>query len=242
MYSYDHDLASFVAIGTGTVSADGSVIASDPGVGVLKAGWHCGGDPNANGTVADCPDCRICTGNACVADPAREGTACQTNRICRGGNCVCAVVANFQQTGTSDAGNGVLHFDYTWGSSTGNLADLSACTLSELVEYTPADLPAKVPFPASFNPPNPTILSVPAVNGAAQDNHSIGAPFRKPYANATMTAVQRYRYTCPCANGGNPVVIVGPINIVRSVSDNGNGTFRYTITKSGSSAVINPLP
>lgn len=53
MYSYDHDLASFVAIGTGTVSADGSVISSDPGVGVLKAGWHCGGDPNSSGTAAD---------------------------------------------------------------------------------------------------------------------------------------------------------------------------------------------
>jgi len=49
MYSYDHDLATFTAIGTGTVSADGSVIASDPGVGVLKAGWHCGGDPNTTG-------------------------------------------------------------------------------------------------------------------------------------------------------------------------------------------------
>jgi hypothetical protein len=51
MYSYDHDLASFVAIGTGTVSSDGSVIASDPGVGVLKAGWHCGGDPNTSGSA-----------------------------------------------------------------------------------------------------------------------------------------------------------------------------------------------
>jgi hypothetical protein len=52
MYSYDHDLATFTAIGTGTVSADGSVIASDPGVGVLKAGWHCGGDPNTSGSAA----------------------------------------------------------------------------------------------------------------------------------------------------------------------------------------------
>ncbi|HWF08832.1 MAG TPA: choice-of-anchor X domain-containing protein [Bryobacteraceae bacterium] len=51
MYSYDHDLATFTAIGTGTVSADGSVIASDPGVGVLKAGWHCGGDPNTAGSA-----------------------------------------------------------------------------------------------------------------------------------------------------------------------------------------------
>jgi len=49
LYSYDHDLAAFVAIGTGTVSVDGSVIASDPGVGVLKAGWHCGGPPAPQG-------------------------------------------------------------------------------------------------------------------------------------------------------------------------------------------------
>lgn len=49
MYSYDHDLSMFVAIGTGTVSADGSVITSNPGVGVLKAGWHCGGNPNQSG-------------------------------------------------------------------------------------------------------------------------------------------------------------------------------------------------
>jgi len=52
MYSYDHDLASFVAIGSATVSDDGSVIRSDPGVGVLKAGWHCGGDPNTTGSAA----------------------------------------------------------------------------------------------------------------------------------------------------------------------------------------------
>lgn len=45
MYSYDHDLVAFVAIGTGTVSEDGSVICTDPGAGVVKAGWHCGGNP-----------------------------------------------------------------------------------------------------------------------------------------------------------------------------------------------------
>ena len=73
MYSFDHDIGSFVAIGTGIVSDDGRVIRSSPGVGVLKAGWHCGGDPNANGTVADCPDCKICQGNNCVADPSQNG-------------------------------------------------------------------------------------------------------------------------------------------------------------------------
>jgi hypothetical protein len=74
MYSYDHDLSMFIAIGTATVSDDGSVIASDPGTGVLKAGWHCGGDPNAVGHVADCKACKICNGVECVADP--NATAC----------------------------------------------------------------------------------------------------------------------------------------------------------------------
>ncbi len=68
MYSYDHDLASFVAIGTGTVSEDGSVIVSDPGVGVIKAGWHCGGNPNTVGSAGTCPTCKKCQGTDCVVD------------------------------------------------------------------------------------------------------------------------------------------------------------------------------
>jgi len=82
MYSYDHDIGSFVAIGTGTVSDDGLIIRSDPGVGVLKAGWHCGGNPAANGTVADCPDCEWCQNNKCVADPAQVGAACDDEDKC----------------------------------------------------------------------------------------------------------------------------------------------------------------
>ncbi len=67
MYSFDHDIGSFVAIGTGIVSDDGSVIASAPGVGVLKAGWHCGGNPSpGSGSVAHCPECQECVGNECV--------------------------------------------------------------------------------------------------------------------------------------------------------------------------------
>jgi hypothetical protein len=78
MYSYDHDLGMFVAIGAATVSDDGSMIASNPGVGVLKAGWHCGGDPAANGTVADCPDCKLCLNNNCNnPDPNQEGMPCK---------------------------------------------------------------------------------------------------------------------------------------------------------------------
>src|SRR5262249_50250561 len=90
MYSFDHDIGSFVAIGTGTVSDDGQVIRSNPGVGVLKAGWHCGGDPAANGTVADCPECKICQGDQCVADPGQQGKQCANDvcKECQNGSCV----------------------------------------------------------------------------------------------------------------------------------------------------------
>jgi hypothetical protein len=87
MYSYDHDLASFVAIGTATVSDDGSVIKSDPGVGVLKAGWHCGGDPNTTGSAGTCPTCNKCSGSSCVADASQDGAPIPDNKckICKGG-------------------------------------------------------------------------------------------------------------------------------------------------------------
>jgi hypothetical protein len=89
MYSFDHDIGSFVAIGTGTVSDDGQVIRSNPGVGVLKAGWHCGGDPAANGTVADCPECKICQGDQCVTDSSKNNKCCgqSNNKVCIDGQC-----------------------------------------------------------------------------------------------------------------------------------------------------------
>ncbi|MFM6917107.1 MAG: Ig-like domain-containing protein, partial [Dolichospermum sp.] len=39
-WSFDHDAGKWIVIGTGTVSEDGKVIKSDPGVGVLAPGWH----------------------------------------------------------------------------------------------------------------------------------------------------------------------------------------------------------
>ncbi len=66
LYSFDHDLGQFVSIGPGSVSPDGTIVASDPGVGVLKAGWHCGGNPVRSGTPHDCPQCKVCNGSSCV--------------------------------------------------------------------------------------------------------------------------------------------------------------------------------
>ena len=72
MYSFDHDLEEFVAIGLGTVSEDGSVVSSNPGVGVVKAGWHCGSQPGGSGTAHNCPECQKCQGSSCVRDPAQD--------------------------------------------------------------------------------------------------------------------------------------------------------------------------
>jgi len=52
IYQYDHDLEQFVSAGTGHVSADGSVVVSDPGFGITKAGWGHGPVLQVKGTCA----------------------------------------------------------------------------------------------------------------------------------------------------------------------------------------------
>jgi hypothetical protein len=92
MYSFDHDLNTFVSVGTGTVSSDGTVIRSDPGVGVLKAGWYCGGPPTPAGSVGVCGQCKKCNGSACVADTLQDNNQCTDTGsglkgFCKTGNC-----------------------------------------------------------------------------------------------------------------------------------------------------------
>jgi hypothetical protein len=89
MYSYDHDLEEFVAIGLGTVSEDGTTIRSNPGVGVVKAGWHCGSQPGGSGTAAQCPTCFKCDGTTCVNDPAQKDVPlkAQTPEDCQTATC-----------------------------------------------------------------------------------------------------------------------------------------------------------
>jgi hypothetical protein len=60
LFSFDHDIGEFVAIGTGTVSEDGLVVKSDPGFGILEAGWHCGAPPSGRGAAVTV-DVRITT-------------------------------------------------------------------------------------------------------------------------------------------------------------------------------------
>jgi hypothetical protein len=79
IYSFDHDMGSFVATGTATVSEDGTVLRSDPGMGVVKGGWHCGGNPASSGTTHNCPECKKCVSTSCVND---DGGSCDDKDQC----------------------------------------------------------------------------------------------------------------------------------------------------------------
>jgi hypothetical protein len=94
---------------------------------------------------------------------------------------------------TADSGTDAIQIQISWGSSTGKLTDLGNCTVREVVSYDPIPDP---PF-TGWNPPNPTILTVPAVDGAAMDTHSyppgLGTITK---ATGTATAHQVYEYRC----------------------------------------------
>jgi len=97
MFSFDHDLGEFVSIGPGTVSDDGTVVSSDPGFGVVKAGWHCGSQPNPQGCCSGggdggggCAACKRsesgdCNNNDCVPDDSQDPGECKQ---CSGGSSV----------------------------------------------------------------------------------------------------------------------------------------------------------
>lgn len=65
IYTYDHDLEEFVSVGLSTVSADGSVIKSNPGVGLIKTGWvavvSLPPPPTCSGDPGDCKMIVACT-------------------------------------------------------------------------------------------------------------------------------------------------------------------------------------
>jgi hypothetical protein len=136
MYSFDHDLAAFVSIGTGTVSEDGSVIGSDPGVGVSKAGWHCGGNPNTVGSAGTCPSCQRCQGTQCVTDNGR--TAPQTASDCKRETCTNGSPSTVNDDNDRDADsccfNGAVVAKAA--SSTEEIADLAQCPARVAGQWT----------------------------------------------------------------------------------------------------------
>lgn len=224
LYSFDHDLGHFVSIGPGTVSEDGTIITSNSGVGILKAGWHCGGNPAAAGTPADCPECTICDGSQCVEGcslsqgsfpnepsdiesifaPARRCLCGKdANKVCSGKKCECAVPVNLKlKKPGENKGCGTLYFEYTWESSTGNLFDLSDCVIFEQVLYPGWDPNGPDiqyyhwPAPWFGATPNPTVSEkkVPGYKGFLTDEHE-PHPHPNPKPPADPTTAGGFRDT-----------------------------------------------
>lgn len=135
-----------------------------------------------------------------------------------------------------------LHVEYSWSSSVGGLSNLSGCRVGERVEYESLPFPSP-PFKAGISPPNPTELDVAhGAFGGLQDNHSTDGPFVQPYTSATVTATQTERYRCTCKENNAWIQFAGPWTIVRTVTQRGDGKWKFTITKDGNSATIDPLP
>jgi hypothetical protein len=77
MFSFDHDLGMFVPIGTASVSADGSIVQSDPGFGVEETGWGgCTPPPPPPRCLAKCGPCETCDDGRCAADVGKNGQRC----------------------------------------------------------------------------------------------------------------------------------------------------------------------
>jgi hypothetical protein len=165
----------------------------------------------------------------------------------------CAILVNFTQNGLgTDNGGGDLHFDYSWQSSTGNQADLQACTVQEKVQYpggSPYTFP-NPPFPPGNAPSNPDLNSINANTPGWTDDQTIQGTFQPPYSNVGVSTTQIYRYYCPCYQNGAWQTLAGPLNIYRQVTNTlFSGVWVYQVCKDNASpqtgyscAVINPLP
>ncbi|MGH9914027.1 MAG: hypothetical protein ACRD63_01920 [Pyrinomonadaceae bacterium] len=160
---------------------------------------------------------------------------------------VCAVPTNFRQVGNAINSNGNMIINYAWDSSTGKLTDLSNVTIGERVDYPAVNCGnfkfcwPSPPWALSALAAQPSIIDGSGAFGSFHDTHDANE-FLKPYRAASFTAKQIYRYQTSCANGGNPVTLRGPMDIVRSVSQKPDGQWKYQITKDGNTISIDPLP
>jgi len=158
---------------------------------------------------------------------------------------------NFRCVSASSDSGGVLHYDYAWDSSTGNLADLDGCTIKERVSYgnnvggvhgvyentgqTFYIPPA--PFAGKFA--NPQIYGgTSGTTGSERDDHYVPSIPGSPtipglYEYGAFNVAQEYIYTDDNSDPNNPndyTVLRGPIDIDREVYAPGMNWI-YRITK-----------
>jgi hypothetical protein len=141
----------------------------------------------------------------------------------------------------SKPGNGTLVFNYGWSSSTGNLQDLQHCLVYERLDYQG---PNPFTWPSTFcssQNPNPEYLpsaGINAANGGLMDTQA--TCFAKPYSATSLPITQTLQYICGTMNGYNN--LSGQISLSRTVTQNSNGTFAFTMSAQGQSATVNPMP
>ncbi len=134
-----------------------------------------------------------------------------------------------------------LFFRYSWSSSTGNLADLSTCTVGESVFYpnfpnTPYIWP--LPMVASTVNPGTGGGKSSGSGGYAEDTNQAPDGFQQPYFGSSFTATQRFWWQCPYYNNGSQNNFVPDFPIVRKVFKDTDGFWKYQITKSGYSYTL----
>ena len=134
-YQFDHDLEQFVSAGTGHVSPDGSVIISDAGFGISKAGWgHGPTNPLPPHCPTSCDDHNECTTDVVVPPPS-DGN---------GGTIGCPSCQNKPKTGGACGVQSVTLPDGTVNKSLsscrgpGQCKD-GACIAPYLADGTPCD-------------------------------------------------------------------------------------------------------
>ncbi|HEX2091730.1 MAG TPA: hypothetical protein VHG28_04975, partial [Longimicrobiaceae bacterium] len=181
-------------------------------------------------------------GSGGLSMPADPAAASGVADPCDAPSDGCPVPVNFHQTKVEQRSGGRLYFEYEWDSSTGNQDDLRDVWLGELVDY-PNGNPFVWPSPPwNGSTRNPEFhFDIPGTDPAMGDEHT-SRPFKKPYRADGFTARQKYRYRTPCRNGGNPVDLTATIPIVRAVTQRSARRWKYTITKSGETATLDPLP
>jgi len=83
MYGFDHDIGTFVSSGTATVTADGALICSDPGFGMVKSGWIPFVPPPPPCTEARDKPCEVPPDDECVRHVITGIDPCTRCRIWR---------------------------------------------------------------------------------------------------------------------------------------------------------------
>jgi len=166
-----------------------------------------------------------------------------------------AIPVNFRQASVINLTDGGLQFTYYWDSSSGNTNDLANCQVGEIVYYPGTASPyhwTQPPYTQPTNPPttNPFTTSIPATNWLVPPDSHVGGvdqnihpPFVRAYTYDNFTASQQFRFQCTNYNNGNWVYFnTTGIAITRDITQNPNGSWKYTITKSGASNTVNPMP